>query len=259
MPATVEHVFHKDNYHRTWLTVGLVVLFVILFVWQITGLLRTGDAKTRETGERLWSTGIQVLLVVSVLFVIARGVGVFQQAVALSEEARLSAFSFSRNYQFSVDLEKKIVQVVGLLDPGVTRELDTLLSNTPDIRVIELQSEGGQIYEGRGLYQLIKRRNLDTVVIKRCHSACTVAFLGGKERQIGPDAEIGFHQYKTHSIQPNINVQKEQTKDRDLMLSQGVNQAFVDKVFSAAPEDIWIPGHEELFVAGVITNRAGDW
>ena len=254
LPVVVEKVFVMNASHRVWVTSALTLIFVGVFVWQITGLLRTGDAKTRETGERLWSTGIQILLVLSVLFVIVLGVGVFQQVTALTEAVKRSEFKFTRNYQFFVDQETGTVKVTGLLDPGVTRELETLLVGTPDISVVELQSEGGQIYEGRGLFQLIKRKNLNTLVSERCLSTCTMAFLGGVERIVTPKGKIGFHQYKTYSIQPNIDVQGEQSKDIELMLSQGVSQSFVDKVFSAAHEDIWLPGHEELLRAGVLTT-----
>jgi len=82
-----------------------------------------------------------------------------------------------------------------------------------------------------------------------------MAFLGGVNRRIGKTGEIGFHQYRTHSIQPNINVSEEQSKDVDIMLSQGVSDSFVKKVFSATPDEMWLPGHAELLSAGVITEH----
>lgn len=252
LPTLVELVFAINSSYRTWLALLLGSCFSALFVWQCFGLLRTADLKTSETGERLWSTGVQILIVVSVLFVIVLGVGVFQQITALKLAEREKGFLFSRSYQLIVDNKNHSIKVSGELEPGVTRDLSKLIDENVQTLSIELNSSGGQIYEGRGLYRVIKQRGLNTLVTDSCLSACTMAFLGGVERRVGAKGEIGFHQYKTYSVQPNIDVAKEQARDEKLMLLQGVSREFVKEVFNASPDDIWLPSHRDLHAAGVI-------
>lgn len=255
LPFLVESVFVLDSTYRFGVAIFLSICFLGLFFWQCFGLLRTGDTKTSETGERLWSTSFQVLIVLSILFVIVLAVGVFQQVTALKNAELEKEFEFARSYEFVVTNNGSVLEVNGDLYPGVTRELQELLKVEKNIHTINLNSTGGQIYEGRGLHQLFKKNGLNTIVTKRCLSACSTAFLGGVERRIGVDGEIGFHQYKTYSIQPNIDVATEQSKDEELMLSQGVSKDFVSRVFSASHNEMWVPSREELFASSVVNVK----
>jgi len=255
LPSVVESIFALGSYYRLVVALFLCACFLVFFSWQCFGLLRTGDIKTTETGERLWSTGFQVLIVLSILFVIVLAVGVFQQITALKKAELEKEFEFARSYKFIVKENGGVVEVIGDLDPGVTRELGELLKVEKKVHTVELNSGGGQIYEGRGLHQLFKQSELNTLVTHHCLSACSTAYLGGVERRIGVGGEIGFHQYKTYSIQPNIDVETEQSRDKELMRSQGVSADFVSRVFSASPSEMWVPSHDELISSKVVNAK----
>jgi len=251
----VEKVFVLGSTYRFGVALFLSACFLLFFFWQCFGLLRTGDIKTTETGERLWSTGFQFVIVLSILFVIVLAVGVFQQITALKESELENEFEIARSYEFVIKDNGGVVEVIGDLYPGVTRELRELIAVEKNIHTVDLNSSGGQIYEGRGLHQLFKQNKLNTIVTQRCLSACSTAFLGGVERRIGSNGTIGFHQYKTYSIQPNINVKTEQARDEELMLSQGISRDFVSRVFSASPNEMWVPSREELFSSNVVNVK----
>ena len=62
------------------------------------------------------------------------------------------------------------------------------------LKVVHLNSTGGRILEAERIGALIKGRNLSTYVPAQCLSACTIIFLSGHERFIGPSGRLGFHQ-----------------------------------------------------------------
>jgi hypothetical protein len=75
---------------------------------------------------------------------------------------------------------------------GSTQAVERLLA-AADRPLLRLQSPGGRIAESVSLARLIRRHSLDTYVESECDSACTVAFLSGRERIATLDARLGFH------------------------------------------------------------------
>src|SRR5262245_4774904 len=77
--------------------------------------------------------------------------------------------------------------------------------------IVFLDSIGGAIWTGMSIGRIIRRNGFLTAVSNhtKCVSACALAWLGGKERFIGPtDAHVGFHAAKkrdTAEISPEGN------------------------------------------------------
>ncbi len=61
--------------------------------------------------------------------------------------------------------------------------------------VIALHSDGGSVLAGIEIGTYIRMRNLKTVVPDgmRCASACALAWLGGTQRFMGAQSQVGFH------------------------------------------------------------------
>jgi hypothetical protein len=127
-----------------------------------------------------------------------------------------------------------------------------LIARNPEVVGIILDSEGGQIYEGRGLARIITKHRLRTFSLDECLSSCTTAFIAGTTRTLGTNARLGFHQYKTYSIIPSIDVDNEQAKDMAIFVKQGVSPRFLEKIFAQPPESMWWPDIDELLDAGVV-------
>jgi len=144
------------------------------------------------------------------------------------------------------------------LDFGVTNDVAKILSNHSDVKGIILDSSGGIVYEGRGLFMLIKKHGLDTYSFKNCSSACTIAFIGGARRFLGENAKLGFHQYRLDSdkINPIVDIENEQKNEqkKDLFLyeSQMINDTFLNNIFEKPQHEIWFPIQNELLAAGVV-------
>ncbi len=119
-----------------------------------------------------------------------------------------------------------------------------------------MTSIGGHIYEARGFANLIRARGLSTIVKGDCSSACTLVFVAGAHRSLPPDARLGFHRYALEfgPVLPNLDLEKEQNKDRAFFRSQGINESFLIQMFEEPSTKLWYPSHEEALQAGLLTQ-----
>jgi len=133
--------------------------------------------------------------------------------------------------------------------------LNTLEAN-PSITTVTLNSNGGLVFVGRALALAIAEHQLNTHVEHHCYSACTIAFISGAARSLADNAELGFHQYllendnQTHGI----SVQEELDVDRAHFARHGVSQSFISRLYSAEHNQLWVPEHQLLIEAGVVTR-----
>ena len=67
---------------------------------------------------------------------------------------------------------------------GTAKEFETMLKAMDNVRTVRLNSNGGRIAEAQKISDLIKARGLSTYVTHQCASACTIVFLGGKQRYL---------------------------------------------------------------------------
>jgi hypothetical protein len=141
--------------------------------------------------------------------------------------------------------------VVGFLYKGPVAAGDLLNLQSqisalpPDSAVaVVLESPGGSLGEGIALGRFFYRAKIITVVGRGtgCHSACSIAFLGGRNAKTGKPMRIksstgmlGFHQFSL-KFDPNKKYAK---KDRDDMVLavQDITFALVD-YFKAIDEDL---------------------
>ena len=121
-------------------------------------------------------------------------------------------------------------------------QISALPPNTPV--AIVLESSGGSLGEGIALGQFFHRAKIITIVGRdgACHSACSIAFLGGRNGRTGKPmriksstGQLGFHQFSLR-FDPNKKFTK---KDHDdmVLLVQDITFALVD-YFKAIDEDL---------------------
>ena len=233
--------------------VYFVVVRLVVYPWQVVGLLRACDRVVSSSFDRTWAVAAQLVVVISFA---ATLVAVFSSyhVVAAHQRSFTPADIPSIKIDYSLDLvaDGSLIHLRGSLDVGVTRAVTELLDVSPRVIGIVLDSGGGRIYEGRGLAMVIQQRKLDTYTLAHCLSACATAFIGGSIRTLGVNAKLGFHQYKTYSLAPNIDVTAEQEKDASLFRRQGIHPEFLERIFSTAHDEMWWPSTDELLRAGVI-------
>ena len=235
----------------------ILIFHVLLFVWQAVGVLRPAEKHLADTGSQASVWGAQITLVAGVFLTFSAGLEAWQTTIPVSKEenhmVRMDREHASK-YKLVLNPETKTVSIDGSIELGITRNLRNLLLNNPGTRLAIINSDGGNIYEARGLAKLFRDNAINTRVDKICTSACTTAFTGGKTRTMGPDAKFGFHQYRIDSAVRTINADPaaEQQKDMELFRKSGVSDAFVERMFLAPANDMWFPTSKELVQSGYI-------
>ncbi len=145
------------------------------------------------------------------------------------------------------------VRLTGDLTEGVASRLADLLAAHPSVVRIHLTSDGGLADEGEALRGVIGAHRLITFVPDFCVSACTLAFLGGRERLVMKGARLGFHApYEQGLFGQTFATEK--NAERDAYISAGVAPNFVDAALKVAPNDLWTPDEDRLFSAHVVTG-----
>jgi hypothetical protein len=233
--------------------VYVIVVKLIVYPWQVVGVLRVCDFRIKSDSGRSWATAAQIALVVSLAATLIATIETYQKLQVFKRNLELEAMVLP-GPEYSLDLVKqgKLIHLQGPFEIGVTRRVAQLIAGNPEVMGIILDSEGGQIYEGRGLARLIRENKLQTFSLEKCLSSCTTAFVAGTTRTLGTNARLGFHQYKTYSLIPSINVANEQAKDMAIFVKQGISAEFLEKIFVQPPESIWWPEIDELIAAGVV-------
>jgi hypothetical protein len=238
-------------------TVAVIVYFIvvklIVYPWQVVGVLRVCDLRIKSGSGRSWATAAQIALVMSLAITLVATIETYQKLQVFKRNLELKAMTLPAP-EYSLDLIEhgKLIHLRGPFQIGITRRVAELIARNPEVVGIILDSEGGQIYEGRGLARLIRENKLQTFSLEKCLSSCTTAFVAGTTRTLGTNARLGFHQYKTYSLIPSINVENEQAKDMAIFVKQGISPKFLEKIFVQPPESIWWPEIDELIAAGVV-------
>jgi hypothetical protein len=146
------------------------------------------------------------------------------------------------------------LEVSGGLTAGVAAEVEAQLQAAPQIRVIHLNSPGGRISEGIALQAVIRRHGLETYTSTGCASACTLAFLGGRRRWLGPTAVLGFHQPGPYPGETQAEADEGKAVLAAEMQRAGVASGFIARVLATPFETVWTPSDDELLRSGVVTD-----
>ena len=241
-----------------WLTIAYCVFFhVFVLGWQVVGFLRACDQFVLDSDPVEWVWAAQAGMIISLVATVISVFGLLQSVlVDPSREIDADVLARERASKYTIDLMKggRLVHLKGSFELGIARDLETFLKHYPGIKGIVLSSDGGRIYEGRGIADLAQRRELHTYVFRSCNSACTTAFIGGKVRILGANGKLGFHQY-WHDAQlqhPFIDLQAEQDKDRQFYRSQNIKADFLSRIFEKTHVDLWHPNNKTLLDAGVV-------
>ncbi len=238
--------------------ISLFITRVIIFPWQLIGLLRAIEYDYLEHKNSVKTRTLQGVSVLLVLFTLVYGLEVIQGAAYYKSQVEIySRPAAGVEYHLAVSEDQQLLTISGGLDIGITSAVRSLLEDQPQILSVILESHGGQIYEGRGLAKIFAEHGVDTYVYAECSSACVTAYIGGNKRYLGLEGKLGFHQYwvetrKANRIVPFYDLSIEQERDLALFKSRGVEQSFLDRMFDQPASRIWFPDRATLLDAQVI-------
>ncbi|MDJ0958392.1 MAG: hypothetical protein QNI91_16115 [Arenicellales bacterium] len=249
---------------RPWVFITITIIYVvicrlIIYPWQVVGLLRASDKHYLVHDRAIVRYGVQAIIVISLALTVAHIIGSVQFLFVYKQKMDYRARIEKIDYSLTLTDQERLIHLKGPLGFGITNAVAQMLIDNPKVRGIVLDSEGGQIYEGRGLARLIETYGLDTYSFEGCSSACTTAFIGGNNRYLGASARLGFHQYKFDSDKIRqfallYDLENEQQQDLALYRSKQIKSDFLEKVFETSWDDMWFPSAEVLINAGVVTG-----
>ena len=164
------------------------------------------------------------------------------------------------------------IYLVGEIRGDTFLRFDALLLSAPKVKTVSLASVGGLVLEARLVAALVRKHQLSTYVEFYCASACTQIFAAGRERVLGKDAKLGFHQGVSIGSDGKTGTSDAVT-DRKLSPTTvfglsandtlryayqgaGFKQSFIDRVMAVDHDTMWLPTTQELREAQVITRAA---
>ena len=231
----------------------------VVFLWQVVGVWRAGEAHIRAKGAMANAWGAQLGALIAFWLTASYAFDSWQMTLPAPGEDNFAARmdrEHASKYRLETTADGQTLSIAGTIELGITRNLTARLDQYPEIRTIALDSSGGNIYEARGLSKLIRDRGLDTRVEDLCTSACTTVFIGGQRRSLKRGARLGFHQYRIDADYSVLTVDPaaEQDRDRALYAASRVEPWFQAKMFERGADDMWFPSLEDLVRAGVVTE-----
>jgi hypothetical protein len=153
-------------------------------------------------------------------------------------------------YHLRMVADGTVLEITGSFVPPLAADFEAMVNRQPGLRAVRLESPGGRVAVGWQLADIIQHRGLSTYTGRLCASACTLAFLGGRQRWLAPDARLGFHQGRSPDG-PSDAVNK--------VLGQayaklGLPADFVARILATPPTGLWVPTLAELRAAHVVTT-----
>jgi len=236
----------------------LILGCLAVYPWQLVGVMRACDRYLVDNRDTAWTraiqrvTAIQGAMTASLAVIVVTMFSLVQHGINLYGPSHLSASDEGPGYTIEFVAERNLISFKGNFETGLSSDLKKLLVERHDIRGIILNSDGGRVFEARGVAKLIREHQLETYVYDMCRSACTTAFIAGMKRYLGKNGRLGFHRYRLRSVLPAIDVAAEQEKDRAFYQAQGVAPTLLSRIFNEPYESMWYPEVEELLRTKVV-------
>jgi hypothetical protein len=231
----------------------IITLSVLAYFWAVAGTWASANKHAGRGGSSGWATVAKVVIVLGIL----RTFGdVATLLPTLQEHMRVAAGAqFGPDTSLQVRADGRSILLSGGINDGSAEQLDRALEIAPAIKTVVLSSSGGWIREGQMLADVIRKRALNTYVEGYCSSACTIAFLAGKERAAAPTAKIGFH--ASRSVGTVSTAKSEETGQlRGIYEKAGLPEYFVNRAIDTPSDQMWYPTHDVLLSAGVVTRKS---
>lgn len=222
-----------------WISAWSAIFLITM--WQVVGIWRSADRAKSFGGLAKFMVILGLLSTVSRF--LNEGVPAIKESLNRVPLEKWS-MKIARN---GTELE-----LSGGIGNGFTNDLTHILDVDSGIRLVHVNLEyGGLLTEAHSAGALIHSRQLNTYVSSYCQSACTIVFLGGRERYLGKDGKLGFH---SPSFPGVADVSSTVSDERQYLKAVGLSDSFINQVFSTPKDKMWFPDNEQLLREGVITS-----
>ena len=167
-------------------------------VWQLVGIWRSAnraiDAHGSKRESAFWAQAAKIATVIGWLSLVGNMVS-HNVPSAMAYLQIAFGVDPTPHHALRVVGNGKEIELSGGIDFGTNVDLLTLLNASPDVRTIDLNSAGGRVAEAEQIRKTIRERGLATYTTTLCASACTIVYMGGTQRFLGPGGKLAFHRY----------------------------------------------------------------
>jgi len=236
--------FVPPRWTNSWLAFSTAV-----YIWQLVGTSRSADRYFKLSGDTLAVfMAYGTMLILTILTV--------TQSVDAITAANKPHPPVLTTPTLPVLQSDNAIVVKDSLDWEMFAAFKRTLIENPDIETVHLESTGGYVFVARAMALIILEKKLATHVKAQCYSACTLVFMAGNKRTISTSARMGFHRYQINAKnqQGLIDISQEHKKDRTFFSTRGASNSFIDQMFSRKHTELWVPNHQLLQEAGVVTE-----
>ena len=172
------------------LSIGLLLISIVAYVWQLVGCWRSANRHIEGTGRSLWPRVVQVILVVGLVF---NANSWFASAPALVELAAIATRTEPfTDYTITALHGGEEIEIDGHMAFGLGQEFATILDQAPGAWLLHLNSQGGRIAPARLVRDLIVQHGLSTYVFQECSSALGLIRFRGHRPKGGYDGQNGI-------------------------------------------------------------------
>ena len=243
-----------ERYGLRYLSMGVIAFevgVVVVWLWALAGTWMASFRHLMGRGRKLWA-------LLAMLSLTAGSVSIVREAAHLRpfiEEHWATAMGRQPAEDFRIDLVDggRVVAFTGGVNESAAAALDRAIANAPKVTTVRLESPGGWLREGERMAEVVRRYGLRTRIETECHSSCTLVFLAGNDRTMAPGAKLGFH--RGRAIGGDDPSEPPDRREAAIYLRAGLKPAFVQRILATPHASIWVPSHEVLYQAGVLTRR----
>ncbi len=229
-----------------WISAALLTL------WQTVGVWRSATYYRRR-GKQFWGAAAKALVMLGAVQFAANFAMVGTAQLAGIYEI-VAGDALVGPHEFHILANGQTLEFSGGITFGVAEELERFLNAMAGVRTVRLDSAGGRVLEAQKMSDMIRSRNLSTFVARDCLSACTIVFLGGKERLMLTAARLGFHQPAFAGMTAADRRAAIATEEQRLQQRFGLSAAFAVRANDASPGGMWYPDQDELVRERVVTR-----
>lgn len=153
--------------------------------------------------------------------------------------------------------EGRSIEFLGEITKLSMARLGEVLAANPAAKSLILTSPGGSVSAVSDLLPTLAARHLTTLVPLACDSACTLLFLQGETRLLGPHGRLGFHRsYLSVAPEASRADSPANKQMREILEHAGAPDAFISRVLATPPDSLWYPTPAELVAAHLVTDAA---
>jgi hypothetical protein len=247
----VDEIYQSDLSERAWLAATLAVfgLSIAISVWAIIGIWRSATRHQAEVGTVKSAFLAKLFASIGALGLVAH---LSQTPSPILENALVVGGIYPFGVPAALSINGRTLHIDGSITAEVAEQFKELIGKHPEVNQVSLTSLGGSIDAAVEISSVIKKRNLSTVAVGECSSACTLIFLSSKVRAFDVDASLGFHSPSGGVYGDDVVVNGGSLEMRLAYADAGLSEPFADKVFGTPSNSMWQPTDDMLIKEGAV-------